>query len=36
MRVEFIKALTLIAQAAMEAQLSSDEEKTKGKAKKKR
>jgi DNA-binding MarR family transcriptional regulator len=36
MRSEFIKALTLIAQAAMEAQLSTDEEKTKGKAKKKR
>ncbi len=36
MRGEFIKALTLIAQAAMDAQMSSDEEKTKGKAKKKR
>lgn len=36
MRSEFIKALTLIAQAAMDAQISSDDEKAKGKTKKKR
>lgn len=36
MRGEFIKALTLIAKSAMDAQLASDGEKAKGKAKKKR
>ena len=36
MRSEFVRALTLIAQAATEAQMAAEAEKTKGKAKKKR
>ena len=36
MRTDFIKALTLIANAAMEAQLTDDEGKAKAKAKKRK